>query len=138
MSKLQKEKVIVNFEETPLLGELGFKELVKKFDTLHILEKEAVKDVARINEKRKAVGVELQAAVEAVAADSVQMVSGKVSYRATLVKAEAGTRLDESKLQFNLMTMAKLDAGVIARVLAASQVPTKAREPYMLVTTEAL
>lgn len=138
MSKPQKEKVIVNFEDAPLLEELGFKDLVKKFAKLHGEEKDAAAEVARINDKRKIVGIELQAAVEAVAADSVDLVSGKMSYRATLVKKEAGSKLDEGKLQLNLMTMAKLDAGVIAKILAASQVPTKTQEPYMLVTSEQL
>ena len=136
MSKTQKEKTIVTLEQVPVLEELGFKDLAKKFDKIHVEEKEAEKEVARINLKRKAVGIELQAAIEAVQVDSVEFISGKFKYRTTLVKSEPGEKLDESKLRTNLMKMGKLDAGMVAAIINASQTPTEARAAYVLVTPE--
>lgn len=136
MSKAQKEKVIVNYEEVPLLADLEFPALVKEFHRLHLKEDKAAKEVETINKDRKSVGVSIQAAIEAVKVDSVDLQAGKLVLRATLVKGEPSEKLDEDKLKLNLMKTAKLDAGTIAKIFAASQVPVEARKPYVLVTAQ--
>lgn len=136
MSQTQKEKTVIALESAPVLEDLGFTDLVKKFKKLQVEESVADVEVAKIHKKRMATGAEIAAAIEVVQADSVDFTSGKFSYRATLVKGEAGSATDEDKLKLNLMKMAKLDAGVIEKIFAASQVPVAARKPYVLVTAQ--
>ncbi len=136
MSKTQREKVIVNFNEHPILEELGFKDLVKRFKSYQEEEAEKTKAVAKINVKRKIIGAEIQAAIEAVKADSVDLTSGEFTYRATLIKGEATTETDEDKLKMNLMRMGKLDAATIEKIFKVSQVDVPAKASYVLVTKQ--
>ena len=136
MSKTQKEKVIVKFEEVPVLAELGVDDLIKKFRARQLEEATAQLEVDRINKRRKAIGTEIEAALEAIRADSVEYVSGKLSYKATLVKGEPSTQTDEEKLKIALMKIAKLDAKMIEKVFDAAQVDVPAKRSYVLVTAQ--
>ena len=78
----------------------------------------------------------IQAALETVKADSVDYNSGKLQWRATLVKGEPSKALNEDKLKENLMKVGKLDAKLIAAIMAASQDDVPAKKPYVLVTVQ--
>ena len=134
MSKTEREKIIIQASEAPILDDLGFTDLVKKFKKLKDEEDEASIAVSSINKRRANVGAEIAAAIETVQADSVDFASGKFAYHATLVKGQPGSATDEDKLKLNLMKMAKLDAATIEKVFASSQVPVAARKSYVLVT----
>ena len=136
MSKTQKDKVIIDYESAPILADLDFPELLKEFRRLKLEEDDLTSQVAKWNAKRKVVGSDIQAALEAVKADSVDYNSGKRQWRATLVKGEPSQALNEDKLRDNLMKMAKLDAKTVAPILKASSDEVPGKKPYVLVTIQ--
>ena len=134
MSKPEKEKRIVNFENAPILADLEFPELVKEFHKFNSSEKEATAEAEKWKKKKQIIGVDIQTAIETAEADTVVYETSKRVYRATLIKGEPGSKTDEDKLKLNLMKIGKLDAGIIAKIFAASQVPTEAKKSYILLT----
>ena len=134
----EKEKVIVDYDDTPILADLEVDALLEEFYEHHTKEQEALAESKKWKAKKDIVGSSIQAAIEVVAADSVTMLSGSKQWKATIVKFEPGTQTDEDKLRGNLMKIGKLDAVTVAKIFAASQVPAAARKPYVRVTVNAV
>mgnify|MGYP001597417034 CR=1 FL=1 len=140
-TELKKEKVVIGYADVPILADLEFQDLVREYRKLHLKEADANAETAKLTAKKKAIGVDIQAAIETVQADSISNVAVRLGnvvseFKVTLVKGEPGSKTDEDKLKLNLMKMAKLDVAAIDKIFAASQVPVAARAPYVLVTVQ--
>ena len=136
MSKPIKEKIVIAFENEPLLADMDFENLVLKFDRLHCKEREYSQQVAHWKELKDTTGLDIRAAIEAVNADTVTATFDGKEFRTTLVKGEPGSKTDEDKLRENMLKIGKLDADTVSRIFKLSQVPTEAKKPYIRVTTK--
>ena len=130
------EKVIINYTDAPILEELDFPDLVKDFRKYHVKEKAAETEASGWKKKKQSIGESIQTAVETANADTVLYNSGRKEYKATVVKDDNdSTKTDEDLLRENLMKIGKLDARLVARIFAESQVPAP-RKGYVLVTVK--
>ncbi len=136
MSKAEKEKVVVDMDDEPLLEDLGLPDLLKEYRRLHLEEKNFETKAKTFTEKKKPFGDAIQEAIKSVKADVVQADIDGSRWQATLVKGDDdATKTDEDKLKENLMKLGKLDAALIAKIFKASQVPA-VRKGYILVTVK--
>ena len=129
MSKpeLKKEKIIVAYEEIPLLEELDFVTLLK--DRQRYSKQEQV-----YKAKKDLTSASMREAIELIKADAVTYVDARGKWTTTLVTGEPGTQTDEQKLKDAMYRIGKLDAAVVAKIFAAAQIPVKPRDPHIRVT----
>lgn len=137
MPKTQKAeiaKVVIQYEKEPLLEDLNFPGLVKIFRRYQLKEARSNAASARWKDRKDRIGLDIQAVVGEVKADTVEMESQRSIWRTTVVKGQPSTKTNEDRLKDNLMKLGKLDAKVIETIFAASQDPVAAPKSYVKLT----
>lgn len=127
MSKNEEGKVVVKFEDEPLLADLDVPKLLaerQKFAALEKLHK-TQKDL-----KSAAILV----AVEAVKADTVVYTDDKGEWSITRVEGTPGETLDEEKLRQVIMRTFGVDMPRAVAVIQKAMVPKAAPETHIKVT----
>lgn len=124
MSNTQDDnKIIIQFEDEPLLAELELPELIKEYKRSFTKEVEYAYKTLSIRDSLKTV-------VETVKADTVVY----RDWKSTIVRPTQGKHLDMDDLRTNMMKMGKLDAVQVAKILAASLKDNKPPVPYVRIS----
>lgn len=113
-------KIVIAAEDTPLIMELGFPDLITDYKRHYTKEVEYFI-------KKKADQAFIKAVVEASNADTVTY----GDWRSTVIKPLGGKKLDETKLMRNMMLLGKLSADLAQAVITASTIDKPAKNPYL-------
>lgn len=119
----KKERVIIDYEEEPLLAELELPGLIERYRKAYLRKfaADAAVDAAK---------AEIDSVVQAVGADTVTFDGWSIAH----VVPEAGKTISEEKLRANMMKIGKLDAETIAKIFTKSEVDKKAAAPHPRIT----
>lgn len=133
MAKTEKDiqeptgKVIIEYDNEPLLEELGFADLIKKRQRHSIRAKFYETEKDRLS-------AELVDIIDSIDADSVLYTDSKGGkWTTNLTRGEKGSKLDLDKLKENLGKLGKLDAVLIAKIFEKSMVETAKKADYVTV-----